>query len=224
MSLNQIVLNSQLLSSLYGQVLVETSTADGPRSTDEASEIKSPAVVEAQPVSRPMPAAEEKAEPKPVVSIPEAKIPVRESETPAPAPTANQKPETRNPKLLGNNGRHVLILVNHPSLPIIPDGELAFLSNILSACRLSLADVAITNVAGMDGTAISGLMDSLQAKSVLLFGITPLEAGLPLNFPHFQLQAFNKRTYLHSPVLPDLENDKVLKGKLWASLRNLFSI
>ncbi len=59
---------------------------------------------------------------------------------------------------------------------------------------------------------------------MILFGVPPLSIDLPINFPPFQLQAFNKRTYLYSPALAELEQDKALKGKLWGCLKTLFEI
>jgi hypothetical protein len=63
-----------------------------------------------------------------------------------------------------------------------------------------------------------------KAGSVLLFGIDPAGIGLPINFPQFQLQHFNKRSYLHAPTLAELEKDKEAKKQLWGSLKKLFAI
>ena len=55
---------------------------------------------------------------------------------------------TRSPapfKSLGNNRRHITILVHAPGSPFLPDNQLAFLTKILEACRMTLADVAIVN-------------------------------------------------------------------------------
>ena len=132
-------------------------------------------------------------------------------------------PETASVKYLGKNQKKILIIVQHPSIPFLPDEELSFLTNILSACKLSLADIGIINSTGI---AVEGLQKAIEsdAKTVLLFGIDPLSIGLPINFPFFQLQQFNKRMYLYSPALSELERDKALKMKLWNSLKTLFGV
>jgi hypothetical protein len=136
---------------------------------------------------------------------------------PAPVPQNNASSH------LGNNGKNIMIFVKHPSLPYMPDAELAFLTSVLSACKLELADVAIVNLWGKENKGEEYMME-LAAKNVLLFDIQPLEIGLPINFPHFQLQQFNKRTYLYSPSLSLVESDKSLKTKLWTSLKTLFCL
>lgn len=125
---------------------------------------------------------------------------------------------------LGNHEKKILLLVTNNNFPFLPDNELSFLTNILSACKLSLADVAIMNIAKWKPDEVEKAIVQLGSKNIILFGIEPLSAGLPINFPPYQLQHFNKRTYLCTPVLQDLENDKSLKLKLWNCLKVLFSI
>jgi len=45
-----------------------------------------------------------------------------------------------------------------------------------------------------------------------------------MNFPHFQQQKFTGITFLFSPSLNELENDKLLKSKLWICLKQIFNI
>lgn len=216
MSLNKIDLNPQLLSALYADVLVETGTIGGPETNPKSkAESPQPTTDERQPFTDDrLPISNDRQEVK------EKKAAVDQTKQQEPT---NLKPKTL-PKFLGNNGKNIAILVRHAEVPFLPDGELAFLTNILSACRLGLGDVAITNVWGMETEEITQVMESLGARTVLLFGIAPLETGLPIAFPHFQAQQFNKRTYLYSPTLAEIESDKNVKAKLWACLKNLFAI
>lgn len=125
---------------------------------------------------------------------------------------------------LGNNRKNITIIVNHETVPFLPDPELSFLTSILNACRLSLADIAIINFQQFNPNNLEESVDELSPKQVLLFGIDPLSIGLPIQFPQFQLQQFNQRTYHYAPALSDLENDKDLKQKLWANLKTLFGL
>lgn len=126
-------------------------------------------------------------------------------------------------RYLGNNRKHILVIVAHEDAPFLPDGELGFLSSILAACKLSLADIGIINSVQVAGTAINDLIHS-EARQILLFGVEPLSIGLPIHFPAFQLQQFDGRTYLHAPSLPAIEQDKGLKARLWTALKSLFSV
>lgn len=132
-------------------------------------------------------------------------------------------PEAKHLKYLGNNQKKIIVIVSHESVPFLPDNELSFLSNVLAACKLGIADIGILNAYNADETELQNSINT-EANKVLLFGIEPLEIGLPINFPPFQLQPFNSRTYLHAPALSQIENDKGLKGRLWTSLKAMFGI
>jgi hypothetical protein len=127
-------------------------------------------------------------------------------------------------KWLGNNEQRVLIVVNNPETTYLPDKQLTFLTGILTACRLSIADVAIVNMGKQTAFTYKDAASGLQSKNVILFGISPDAFGLPMSFPQYQLQAFTGVTYLAAPALPLLENDKAEKGKLWLSLKKMFGI
>lgn len=126
-------------------------------------------------------------------------------------------------KYFGNNQKNILIIVSHQTVPFLPDEELSFLTNVLAACKLSMADVGIVNNHGAEQNDLQNLINA-EAKQVLLFGVEPLAIGLPINFPPFQLQPFNNRTYLHAPELSEVEDDKTLKSRLWSALKVLFGI
>jgi hypothetical protein len=133
--------------------------------------------------------------------------------------TAEMKPV----KCLGNNHKNILVIVSNPSVPFLPDEEFNFLTSILAACKLSIADIGIINNKNTELADLQNLIN-LESKNVLLFGVEPLTIGLPINFPAFQLQSFNSRTYLYAPQLSQIENDKALKGRLWSALKTMFGI
>ncbi|MEQ1678153.1 MAG: hypothetical protein ABL876_15715, partial [Chitinophagaceae bacterium] len=59
-------------------------------------------------------------------------------------PSRTDKPETAW-KSLGHNQKNILLIVNNPDVVYLTDNELTFLTGILGACKLTLADVAIVN-------------------------------------------------------------------------------
>jgi hypothetical protein len=132
-------------------------------------------------------------------------------------------PEKTSVRWLGSNQKNIIVIVRHEDVPVLPDEALNFLATILSACKLGLLDIALVNAASTNETALQTLIAE-EGKTVLLFGTDPLSIGLPINFPPFQLQQFNQRTYLYCPSLREIEKDKTLKSKLWTSLKTLFGI
>lgn len=127
-------------------------------------------------------------------------------------------------RALGNNAKKVLIVVNNPDNPFLPDNELQFLTGILSACQLSLDDVALVNWNNNPGTTGKELTALFNSRVVLLFDTAPAALELPVHFPFYQIQPFAGTTYLSAPSLGKLENDKLEKSKLWVCLKRLFNL
>ena len=132
--------------------------------------------------------------------------------------------DTKELIFLGSNKKNILICVKYPSVPHMPEEQLSFLVTMLSACKLSLEDIAIVNLKNFTGQSYKKIISKFQPRLSFLFGIEPSEFGLPVNFPAFQLQPFNNCSFLYTPSLDELESDKLLKSKLWVCLRKIFSI
>jgi len=126
-------------------------------------------------------------------------------------------------RYLGDNQKNITIFVKNKEVPFLNDTEFNFLTSILTACKLSIADVAIINLES-NNINPEELLIELNSKIVLLFDVAPTDINLPINFPHFQVQQFNKRTYLYAPAFTVIENDKAVKIKLWQSLKNIFNL
>jgi hypothetical protein len=127
-------------------------------------------------------------------------------------------------KYLGENKKNILVVVDYGDVVYLPDEELAFLTNMLIACKLSLADVAIVNRTSFKESNYKELVSNFKSRIVFLFGVDPVSFGLPVSFPHFQIQPFANATFLFTPSLGDCKKDKLLKSKLWVCLRRIFVI
>ena len=125
---------------------------------------------------------------------------------------------------LGENKKNILILVNYENISFLPDDELTFLTNMLTACKLNLADVAIINLNKIQDTSYKEILRKISGSIILLFGIDFSALSLPVSFPHFQVQAFNNYTFLYTPSLGEMSADKILKSKLWVCLRRIFNV
>ena len=125
---------------------------------------------------------------------------------------------------LGNNHKRICIVVADENALYLSDDLLNFLLGILGACKLSMGDVALVNAAKNSSIGYSVLHEQLQAETVLLFGVTTQQLQMPMQFPFYQVQKFNNQAYLAAPSLPQLQQDKAEKTKLWNSLKQLFAI
>jgi hypothetical protein len=202
MSLNNIKLPDIVIADLYRHSLIQY---DGP-----VSNLATPVSTKPEPVMESRPVVTET---KPEVS------------KPVPAETKPKASEPVGYKILGNNKRHIAIIVNCPQDVFVPEADLQFLTKMLSACKLNMADVAIVNHA-VAPVAIEPLKQQLQPEYVLLFGVEPGDVQLPISFPAFKEQPYAGSTYLFTPLLNELnqENDeaKQQKRKLWDCLKRMF--
>ena len=150
----------------------------------------------------------------------------KEVEKPGPEEIKETKQTEQSPALtfLGNNKKQVVIIVNYQDSLYIPDDKLAFLTTILTACKLNLADIALLNFANAGKVLYKDFFETVPAKSVILFGVQPDMLSVPMNFPFFQVQHFDNVNYLSSPPLEEIEKDKTLKGNLWTSLKKTFNL
>ena len=130
-------------------------------------------------------------------------------------------------KFVGENVKNITIVVNQPGEMYLKKEDYTFLINILKACQLNPADIAIVNVAKQDVT-YTAIKDELGALQILLFEVEPSLIKLPFKIPAFQIQNYAGCAILPVPALsalnkPDSEG-KLLKTKLWNSLKQLFGI
>ncbi|MEO6456196.1 MAG: hypothetical protein ABIN97_19120 [Ginsengibacter sp.] len=124
----------------------------------------------------------------------------------------------------GGNNKHILLLVNNPDADFLPDDQLTFLTGILTACNLSMDDVAIVNLNKPDELNYKNIPDILKAEIIILSGIELSRLELPFKIPLFQVQLYKGQKYIPVPSLHAIQKDTVLKRKLWELLRIVFSV
>jgi len=141
------------------------------------------------------------------------------------SPEPVQKIEVKSSiNILGNNRSKVIIVVENNEAAFLPDNQLNFLLGILSACKLTLEDVAIINIYINKAITYKAITLQLKAEKIILFGVTPAQLHLPVEFPSYQIQQYNNQTYVTAAMLADIESDKTEKTKLWNCLKQIFAI
>jgi hypothetical protein len=144
------------------------------------------------------------------------------------APTVKKAPLPLPKKwFLGDNQKHIVILVNDIEAVYLRDEWLHFLSNILGACKLNLGDVAIVNHAN-NPMFFTDFQQQLAPQYFLLFDVPTQNIKLPFTVPFYQLQQFGNTQFLLAPslalMLGNSEAVKMEKSKLWLSLKKMFNI
>ena len=124
----------------------------------------------------------------------------------------------------GGNKQHIILIVNNPDAAFVSDQQLSFLSGILNACKLTLEDIGLINIASYPSISYKKISENFTPRIVLMFGILPDAIQLPFVMPEFQRQSYNNQVYLSAPSLDELENNKDLKRKLWIALQQIFSL
>ena len=153
-----------------------------------------------------------------------AEEPMKVSEEPVISPDI----ETNKPLIyLGNNNKHISIIVNDENATHLQDDQLEILSAILTACKLNLSHVAIINAARQPVTD-SLLRTALKPTVVLLFGVETAAIDLPFSIPDYKVQQFDNCAYVQSVSLKKMKGStteaRMEKSKLWLCLKNLFAI
>jgi hypothetical protein len=125
---------------------------------------------------------------------------------------------------LGENQQKVLVIVNNADNKFLNDEDLKFLTSFLSACNLSVMDIALVNHYHCSSSNYSDFNEQFQPKKVLMFGISPETINLPFTIPYFQLQNFGEQQYLVCPELAAISGEINFKKQLWNNLKIIFSL
>jgi len=209
MSLEKIQLPDFVIANLYTDLLVLGTDVQTIQTNTEAitlTELKTEAPV--------VNTTSEKAVPKPkTIAIPQSKeLVVLDSD---------------KQWYLGNNGKHIVVIIKETGVAFINDKHLQFLSNILNACKLNLGDIALINHSN-NPNSYTELKQKLQPKFVLVFDLETKEIKLPFTMPNYQVQSHDNCKFLFASSLTKMDGDsqeaKMEKSKLWMSLKNMFQL
>jgi hypothetical protein len=141
------------------------------------------------------------------------------------AETANN-PIKASPAIsfLGGNEKKIIFLVDDAQNKFLADGQVKLIYDLLTACQLTMADIALVNFSYNKLLTYKELTNQLQPKKVLIFGVSAGDLGLPFTIPFFQIQNFQEQVYMLGPAVHDLQLSTELRKQLWACLQKIFNI
>lgn len=151
-----------------------------------------------------------------------------ETEKPKTLPKTITIQETKPPKeelksepltVRGNFEKGILVL--HEEQELKPE-VLEMLGNMVNAVGHSMNEIGLLSSIELEGRTLTELYD-LNAHIVLKFGRLkhPINA-LPAS--NYQIHTEDETEYLFADALSTISEDKVLKGKLWNTLKTLFNV
>src|SRR5258707_987323 len=97
---------------------------------------------------------------------------------------------------------------------------------MLGGLQIKFCDTTIVNLHNQP-VSFTGLKQQLNARHVIMFGIDPLQLGLPFTMPYYQLQNYAGCMLLSAPVntlaaaAATTDAIKAEKRKLWDCLKRM---
>ena len=88
---------------------------------------------------------------------------------------------------LGGNEKKIIFLFKDGQNKFLADGQVKFVFDLLTACQLTMGDIALVNLFHHHSITYRELMIRFQPKKILIFGIPANDLDLPFAIPFFQL-------------------------------------
>jgi hypothetical protein len=130
-------------------------------------------------------------------------------------------------KYLGDHLKKVMVIVNDPSAVHLNETDLGLLSSILNACKLTLADIALINVA-QQPLSLHEMLTTLPSQFVLAFELNSNALKIKLPTALYKPIVLGEAQILFSNGLQTMQGAdqiaKLEKGKLWNALKLLFKL
>jgi len=218
MHFENVQLPSSVIADLYKHSLVVLEDDEIPNHRQQENILATPITKEIAPTPPPITVTEKAHAPQPMAPS--------QPEVPAHPPVSNVHIPTSQPiKYLGGFQKQISIVVTEHFHPHIAEEDLEFISKLLTACKLSMNDVAIINV--VNNPQANQLWNLMPAKVMLMFDVDPGSIGLAFRRPNFDVQLWAEAQFMVAPALEKFRigNDadlKELKTKLWMSLQKIF--
>ena len=130
-------------------------------------------------------------------------------------------------KFLGDHLKKIVILVQDENAVYLNEADLGLLSSILVACKLTLADIALVNLASQP-LSLHDILETLPSQYVFVFALTGTALKIKLPATLYKPIELGDTQILFSASLQSMQgteqNAKIEKSKLWNALKLLFKL
>lgn len=131
----------------------------------------------------------------------------------------DSKEKEHSKGITGKNHKHFVWVVNEPDYPFLSDEDFKFMSEVITACKMNMDDIALVNLA-KSNLDFTELKERLQPKFIILSALAQnwLEAD------SYSLQQQEGFQFYISEDLNVLRDDKAKKSKLWLALKQMLGL
>lgn len=139
--------------------------------------------------------------------------------------TGNPKPETTakpaGTGITGKNKKQFVWVVNEAGYPFLSDEDFQFLSEVISACKMNMDDIALVNIA-QNNMDFEQTIAELQPKILIASFLD--QNWIPVKNEMYTLQQEENFQFYITEKLQVIRNDKVKKSKLWLALKQMLGL
>jgi hypothetical protein len=130
-------------------------------------------------------------------------------------------------KFLGEHQKKILVLVQDLNAVHLNERAFDLLTSILNACKLTIADIALINLANKN-FSLHQILTQVPSEFVLIFDIHPTQLKIKLPTKLYAPILLGETQLLFSNNLSTMQgidtDSKIEKTKLWSALKLLFKL
>ena len=130
-------------------------------------------------------------------------------------------------KFLGEHQKKILVLVQDPDAVHLNERAFDLLTSILNACKLTIADIALINLANKN-FSLHQILIQVPSEFVLVFDILPTQLKIKLPTKLYTPILLGETQLLFSNNLSQMQGidqaSKIEKTKLWTALKLIFKL
>jgi hypothetical protein len=143
------------------------------------------------------------------------------------AAIAEEAPLTAPIKFLGEHQKKILVLVQDVDAVHLNERAFDLLTSILNACKLTIADIALINLANKN-FSLHQILTQVPSEFVLVFDINPSQLKIKLPTKLYTPILLGETQLLFSNNLAQMQGidqaSKIEKTKLWTALKLIFKL
>jgi len=143
------------------------------------------------------------------------------------ATTETEEPLITPIKFLGEHQKKILVLVQDINAVHLNERDFDLLTSILNACKLTIADIALINLANKN-FSLHQILTQVPSEFVFIFDINPTHLKIKLPTKLYTPILLGETQLLFSNNLAQMQGidqaSKIEKTKLWSALKIIFKL
>ena len=151
--------------------------------------------------------------------------------SPAPMLEKNNAEEVANftgpIKYLGEQLKKIMVIVEDTNAVHLNESDFVLLTSILNACKLTIADIALINIANQK-TSLHQMLSELPSTLVICFAVDAAALKIKLPSTLYKVTQVGDTHLLFSNALSSMQGTSVEakqeKAKLWTILKKIFEL